>query len=47
MDKDVVTVEVVVNTILLIVVVLKVKKNNSDRHKWNNSKAQPKKGIEP
>ena len=45
--KDVVTVEVVVNTILLIVVVLKVKKNNSNHQKWNNSKAQPENGIEP
>ena len=45
--KDMVAVEVVVNTILLIVVVLKVKKNNSNHHKWNNSEAQPKKWIEP
>ena len=45
--KDVVTFEVVVNTILLIIVVLKVKKNNSNHWKWNNSKTQPEKGIEP
>ena len=45
--KDVVAIEVMVNTILLIVVVLKVKKNNSNHQKWNNSKTQPEKGIEP
>ena len=27
--------------------VLKVKKNNSNHQKWNNSKAQPEKGIKP
>ena len=27
--------------------VLKVKKNNSNHQKWNNSEAQPEKGIEP
>ena len=43
--KDVVAIEVMVNTILLIVVVLKSKKNNSNHQKWNNSKAQPEKGI--
>ena len=45
--EDMIVVEVVVNTILLIVVVLKVKKNNSNHQKWNNSEAQPEKGIEP
>ena len=45
--ENVVAVEVVINTILLIIVVLKVKKNNSNHQKWNNSKAQPEKGIEP
>ena len=46
-DVDMDEVEDVVNTILLIVVVLKVKKNNSNHQKWNNSKAQPEKGIKP
>ena len=45
--EDVVAVEVMVNTILLIVVVLKVKKNNSNHQKWNNSEAQSEKAIEP
>ena len=45
--KDVVAVKVAINTILLIVVVLKVKKNNSNHQKWNNSETQPEKGIEP
>ena len=45
--EDMIVVEVVVNKILLIVVVLKVKKNNSNHQKWNNSEAQPEKGIEP
>ena len=46
--NDVVTIKVVVDTILLIIVVLKVKKkkNNSNHQKWNNSEAQPEKGIE-
>nr|CAN64376.1 hypothetical protein VITISV_004557 [Vitis vinifera] len=46
-EEDMVVIEVVANLIVLIVVVLKVKKNNSNHQKWNNSKAQPEKGIKP